>query len=99
MRKSNYRIPLNGVLNRYCALVLVLESILLNLVVKIVLQHIPPESGQIADISGGLLCAKSGHWPDYSITSSARVRNDSEMVNPIVAAVLRFTISSNLVGN
>src|SRR5262245_21727632 len=58
-----------------------------------------PESGQIADISGGLLCAKSGHWPDYSITSSARVRNDSEMVNPIVAAVLRFTISSNLVGN
>jgi hypothetical protein len=58
-----------------------------------------PESGQIADISGGLLCAKTGHRPDYSITSSARVRNDSEMVNPIVAAVLRFTISSNLVGN
>ena len=35
-----------------------------------------PESGQIADISGGLLCAKSGHWPDYAITSSARVRNE-----------------------
>jgi len=45
MRKSNYRIRLNDVLNRSCALVLVLESILLNLVVKIVLQHIPPESG------------------------------------------------------
>jgi hypothetical protein len=70
-----------------------------NLVVFIRCPFYPPESGQIADISGGLLCAKSGHWPDYSITSSARVRNDSEMVNPIVAAVLRFTISSNLVGN
>ena len=35
----------------------------------------------------------------YSITSSARVRNNSEMVNPSVFAVLRFTISSNLVGN
>ena len=35
----------------------------------------------------------------HSITSSARVRNDSEIVNPSVFAVLRFTISSNLVGN
>jgi hypothetical protein len=40
LRKSNYRIRLNGVLNRCCALVLVLESILLNLVVKLALQHI-----------------------------------------------------------
>src|SRR5260370_22128080 len=39
LRKSNYRIRLNRVLNRCCAPVLVLESILLNLVVKIVLQH------------------------------------------------------------
>src|SRR5262249_17218567 len=35
----------------------------------------------------------------HSITASARMRNDSEMVNPSVSAALRFTISSNLVGN
>ena len=35
----------------------------------------------------------------HSITSSARVRNDSEIANPSVFAALRFTISSNLVGN
>ena len=35
----------------------------------------------------------------YSITSSARVRNDSESANPSAFAALRFTISSNLVGN
>jgi hypothetical protein len=39
LRKSNFRIRLNRVLNRRCAPVLVLESILLNLVAKIVLQH------------------------------------------------------------
>jgi hypothetical protein len=42
---SNNRIPLRGVLNRCCAFGLALESILLILVVKIVLQHIPSESG------------------------------------------------------
>jgi hypothetical protein len=35
----------------------------------------------------------------YSITSSARVRNDSARFNPSVVAVWRFTISSNLVGS
>src|SRR5439155_9615893 len=35
----------------------------------------------------------------HSITSSARVRNDSGMINPSVFAVFRFTTSSNLVGN
>jgi hypothetical protein len=45
LRTSNYRIQLNAVLNRCCAHALVLESILLILVVKKVLQHIPPESG------------------------------------------------------
>src|SRR6516165_4396624 len=40
LRTSNYRIRLNGVLNRCCAFGLILESILLILVVKIVLQHI-----------------------------------------------------------
>jgi hypothetical protein len=45
LRKSNYRIQLNDVLNRCCAPVLVLESILLDLVAKIVLQHNPRESG------------------------------------------------------
>jgi hypothetical protein len=44
LRASNNRIQLSGVLNLCCVLMLVLESILLILVVKIVLQHIPLES-------------------------------------------------------
>src|SRR5262245_34934037 len=39
LRKCNDRIRLTGILNRCCAPLLVLESILLNLVAKIVLQH------------------------------------------------------------
>jgi hypothetical protein len=35
----------------------------------------------------------------YSITASARSRNDSEIANPSTLAVLRLTTSSNLVGN
>src|SRR6266540_7470442 len=42
----NYRIPLNDFLNRCCAPVLVLESILLILLAKIVLQHNRGQSGQ-----------------------------------------------------
>jgi hypothetical protein len=62
-----------------------------------------PEGWHIADsLARSALCQRQ-HEPGqdrrYSITSSARVRNDSEMVNPSVFAVLRFTISSNLVGN
>jgi hypothetical protein len=34
----------------------------------------------------------------YSITSSARFRNDSEIIRPMVFAVLLFTTSSNFVG-
>jgi hypothetical protein len=46
LRASNNRIRLSGILNQCCALVFVLESLLLVLVVKIVLQHNLP----IADI-------------------------------------------------
>jgi SLT domain-containing protein len=46
LRTSNNRIQLKQVLNQYCATVLVLESKLLVLSVKIVLQHIPPASGR-----------------------------------------------------
>ena len=35
----------------------------------------------------------------YSITSSARSKNDSGIVRPIALAVLRFTAISNFVGN
>src|SRR6266511_1556745 len=38
-------------------------------------------------------------WRTYSITSSARRRNDSGIFNPSVFAVLRLTTSSNLVGS
>jgi hypothetical protein len=56
-RRSNYRIRLNAVLNRCCAPVLVLESILLNLVAKIVLQHNRPESGHRLTLQRCPLCA------------------------------------------
>ena len=50
-RASNNRIRLNGLLNRCCALVFVLESMLLIWVVEIVLQHgvipgIVPDEGK-----------------------------------------------------
>src|SRR3974390_3375594 len=61
LRTSNYRIRLNGVLNRCCAFGLILESILLILVVKIVLQHIPPESGHHRASSARLLSANRRH--------------------------------------
>ena len=41
-----------------------------------------------------LVCAKQ----HYSITSSARTRNDSGIVSPSAFAVLRLITSSNLVG-
>jgi hypothetical protein len=46
LQERNYRIRPNSTLNRYCAPALVLESILLNLVAKIVLQHIRGKTGQ-----------------------------------------------------
>jgi len=44
-RARNIRIRSNLALNQYCVFVSVLESMLLILVVKIVLQHIPPNYG------------------------------------------------------
>src|SRR3981081_4249275 len=59
-RASNNRIRLNGLLNRCCALVFVLESMLLIWVVEIVLQHNPLDSrhcsydhGTRSEIIGG----------------------------------------------
>ena len=47
------------------------------------------------------LCQKRTHALQqngfYSITSSARSRNDSEILSPIALAALRFTTNSNLV--
>src|SRR5262245_42751529 len=45
VRERNYRIRQNTISKRCCAPSPVLESILLNLVVKIVLQRIPSQSG------------------------------------------------------
>jgi hypothetical protein len=44
LRASNNRIEANGPLNQYCALAVDIESILRGRALKIVLQHIPPES-------------------------------------------------------
>ena len=46
-------------------------------------------------ISGLMHCSTAR----YSITSSARSRNESGRVNPIALAVRRLTTSSNLVGS
>jgi hypothetical protein len=45
LRASNNRIEANGPLNQYCALAVDIESMLRGRALKIVLQHIPPESG------------------------------------------------------
>src|SRR5512139_3817699 len=45
LRERNNRIRLNASLNQYCVSAFVLESMLLDLVVKIVLQHYRGQSG------------------------------------------------------
>jgi hypothetical protein len=100
VRSSNYRIRLSTVLNRRCAPVLVLESILLSSVAKIVLQHNPPESRHREVAAKCLLRAKRRHSHcsrfSYSITSSASESRLSEIWMPSAFAVLRLITSSNL---
>src|SRR5262249_55674118 len=57
-----------------------------------------PKSGHWLSVLGCPLCAKSGHWRPYSITSSATERNASAILSPIALPALRFTINSNRVG-
>ena len=59
LRASNNRIQLNGTLNQCCALVCILESILLILVVKILLQHNHLKSGHSLAQPACPLCANS----------------------------------------
>src|SRR5512143_3205140 len=47
LRERNNRIRLNASLNQYCVSAFVLESMLLDLVVKIVLQHYRTQSGHL----------------------------------------------------
>src|SRR5262249_20594334 len=98
LQKSNYRIRLNAILNRCCAPVLLFESILPNLVAKIVLQHNPPQSGQIADISVNVrfvprAAASTRSKRTYSITSSARATNLSGAWRPNILAILPLITS------
>jgi hypothetical protein len=44
MQSRNNRIRLNGVFNRYCTVAFVLESLLLVLTAKVVLQHKRPKA-------------------------------------------------------
>jgi hypothetical protein len=55
-------------LNRRCALVLVLESILLILIVKIVLQHIPPETGHRSARLAWQKSARKRHRAPFACT-------------------------------
>ena len=61
LRSRNNRIRLDGTLNQCCALAFVIESILLVLVVKIVLQHIHSNSGHLRGRSGLSANCQSGH--------------------------------------
>ena len=64
---------------------------------------LPPDSDREADIAGGPVRAnrrlmRRSDLTAYSITSSARARNDAGIFCPIALAVVRLTTSSNLVG-
>src|SRR5207253_6001279 len=62
LRERNNRIRLNASLNQYCVSALVRESMLLDLVVKIVLQHNRPESRHRRLVVGCPLSANRRHW-------------------------------------
>src|SRR5262249_14928946 len=55
----------------------------------------PLKADNLHTISASPLSANRRHWVRYSITSSARTRNASEIVRPSAFAVLRLTASSN----
>ena len=59
---------------------------------------LPPRADVGADIVEPSVSARLGHWPDYSITSSARTRIDGGTVRPSALAVLAFTAISNFTG-
>ena len=59
---------------------------------------VAPRSDVALHRSETSLRANNGSDQFYSITLSARARNDSGTVKPIALAVLRLTTSSNLVG-
>jgi hypothetical protein len=61
LRASNNRIEANGPLNQYCALAVDIESMLRGRALKIVLQHIHPESGHCSDEVTRPLSANSRH--------------------------------------
>jgi hypothetical protein len=61
LRVSNNRIEANGPLNQYCALAVDIESMLRGRALKIVLQHIHPESGHCSDEVTRPLSANSRH--------------------------------------
>src|SRR5205807_9068758 len=56
------------------------------------------DTGLSSAVEEGRISAKLGHWPDYSITPSARTKNVSETARPSILAVLRLTMSSKFVG-
>src|SRR5258708_8209074 len=58
-----------------------------------------PETGHRGIRSVCPFCARSRSGTPYSITSSARPSSMGGILNPIVRAVLRLTLSRNLVGN
>src|SRR5262249_23777270 len=85
LRERNYRIRPNSISNRCCAPALVLESILLNLVVKRVLQHIPPDSRRSRAVAALRVRAKSRHRArllNHLVGAREQRRRDFEAEGP-----------------
>jgi hypothetical protein len=57
-----------------------------------------PPSRPKSSLSPPVAMPQGGHPPHYSITSSARSRNDSGIVRPSALAVVKLITRSNLVG-
>ena len=60
---------------------------------------LPPKADMCSAQVACPLCAKSGHYRDYWITSSARVSKAGGTVRSSALAALRLMVSSNLVGS
>ena len=58
----------------------------------------PPKADIGEPATGCPLCANSGQWPAYSMTSSARASTVAGNSSPIALAVFELITSSYLVG-
>jgi hypothetical protein len=80
MQSRNNRIRLNDALNQCCTHAFVLESLLLILAAKIVLQHIPSKSRQFGSVSS--LSAKGQKQTSARLFNHLTCRGEQLVVQP-----------------